>query len=316
MDTLESDPARFGATIEEKDGIKTLIMNGRRRSSLNRERFDLDLRLTDMDKAGIEVQVLSPTPSFMVCRDDDSWAAELATLMNDGIAGMVAESPRFWGIGHLPLQSTELSLKELDHVRDLGLKGIMVGASVEGVDLDEERLEPVWARLNELEMTVFVHPTNPKFRERMEPYHLTNLLANPLDTSIALSRLMLGGVILRNPNIRFYFAHGGGFIPYQFGRIDHAFGVREDTSSVIDVLPSTLLKRVWFDTITHATPSLRYLIEIVGDTNVVVGTDYPADMGDMRIAEKLDALGLSDESRSRIEHENAEQLFAASTVAA
>jgi aminocarboxymuconate-semialdehyde decarboxylase len=144
----------------------------------------------------------------------------------------------------------------------------------------------------------------------MEPYHLTNLLGNPLDTSIALSRLILGGVLARHPDIRFYFAHGGGFVPYQFGRIDHAWRVRKDTSSVIDVLPSSFLSRVWFDTITHAEQSLRYLIETVGDTKVVVGTDYPADMGDMDIARTLDGLGLSDDVRRRVEHENAGQLFA------
>jgi aminocarboxymuconate-semialdehyde decarboxylase len=127
---------------------------------------------------------------------------------------------------------------------------------------------------------------------------------------------MLSGVLVRYPNIRFYFAHGGGFVPYQFGRIDHAYRVREDTSSAISVLPSTLLQNVWFDTITHAEPSLRYLIEVVGDTNVVVGTDYPADMADNRIATTLSGLGLSPDARTRIEHENAERLFAASAVAA
>ena len=194
-------------------------------------------------------------------------------------------------------------------MRELGLLGVMVGANVEEKELDDESLEPVWARLSELELAVFVHPINPTLIPRLEPYHLTNLIGNPLDTTIALSRLIFSGVLLRHPGIRFYFAHAGGFIPYLYGRIDHAWHAREDTSSVIDVLPSSLLPTVWFDTIAHAQPPLRYLIESMGDTNVVVGTDYDADMGDTHIANTLAELGLSDEARARIEHENAEQIF-------
>jgi aminocarboxymuconate-semialdehyde decarboxylase len=222
---------------------------------------------------------------------------------------MAAETDRFWAIGQLPLQSAELSLAEIEHVRELGLLGVEVGANVHATELDDESLEPVWARLSELELAVFVHPANPALLPRMEPFHLTNVIGNPLDTTIALSRLMLSGVLLRHPGIRFYFAHAGGFMPYLYGRIDHAYGAREDTSSAIDVLPSSLLSRVWFDTIAHAQPPLRYLIESMGDANVVVGTDYPADMSDPNIARTLGELGLAEDARERIEHENAERLF-------
>jgi len=310
IEAIMRDPARFEASVAYDGGTPSLVIDGRERGAFAPARFDPEVRLADMDEAGIEIQVLSPTPSFLLNRRDDGVAAHLAAVMNEGLAEMAAESPRFWAIGQLPLQSTELSLIELDHICDLGLLGVEVGANVEDVDLDDEVLEPIWARLNELQLTVFVHPTNPKPLPRMEAYHLTNLIGNPLDTSIALSRLMLSGVLLRYPDIRFYFAHGGGFVPYQYGRIDHAYRVNEDTSSAIDVLPSSLLSRVWFDTITHAAPSLRYLIDAVGDANVVVGTDYPSDMGDTRIAGTLGELGLSTEARDRIEHENAERLFA------
>jgi aminocarboxymuconate-semialdehyde decarboxylase len=229
--------------------------------------------------------------------------------MNEGIAEMVGESPRFWGIGQLPMQSPRLALAELEHVRALGLLGVLVGANIEQVELDDESLEPVWARLSELGLTVFVHPVNPTLLPRMEPYHLTNLIGNPLDTTIALSRLILSGVLVRHPGIRFYFAHAGGFIPYLYGRIDHAYRARDDTSSVIDVLPSTLLQTVWFDTITHAQPPLRYLIDSMSDHNVVVGTDYPADMADTTIAHTLTNLNLTPTSRTRIEHQNAQRLF-------
>jgi aminocarboxymuconate-semialdehyde decarboxylase len=313
IEALERDPDRYDATFERKGESYGLVVKGRRRGDVEPEKYDAERRLAGLDAAGIDVQVLSPTPTFYSYWMEPELAAEIAAVTNDGIAAMVAESDRFWGIGQLPLQSTGHALAELEHVRELRLLGIAVGANVEQKELDDESLEPVWARLNELQMTVFVHPVNPTLLARMEPYHLTNLIGNPLDTTIALSRLILSGVLLRHPDIRFYFAHAGGFMPYLYGRIDHAWHARDDTSSVIDVVPSTLLYRVWFDTIAHARPPLEYLISSMGDDRVVVGTDYPADMADIDIAGTLGELRLDPGARDRIEHRNAERLFGRAT---
>ena len=306
---LERDPERFDAGFETIGDTRYLVVMGRRRGPVRDQWFDVERRLSDMDAAGIDIQVLSPSPSLLSYWAEPARAAETAAAMNQGVADMVAQTDRFWGIGQLPLQSTEHSLRELDHIRELGLLGVEVGANVEQKELDDESLEPVWAKLSEWEMPVFIHPVNPTLIPRLEPYHLTNLIGNPLDTTIAISRLILSGVLIRHPGVRFYLAHAGGFMPYLYGRIDHAFRAREDTSSVIDVLPSTLLERCWFDTIAHAEPPLRYLISSMGDERVVVGTDYPADMSDANISQTLGDIGLSTEARERIEHGNAERLF-------
>jgi aminocarboxymuconate-semialdehyde decarboxylase len=310
MEAIERNPERYDAHFEIDGDKRWLVMLGRRRGPIKPQWFDAERRLADMDETGIDLQVLSPFPPLLSYWAEAGWAGEIAALMNEGIAAMAAETDRFWGIGQLPLQSPEASLQEIDHVRQLGLLGVMIGANVEQTELDDEALEPVWARLNELQMTVFVHPINPTLIPRLEPYHLTNLIGNPLDTTIALSRLILSGVLIRHPNIRFYFAHAGGFIPYLYGRIDHAYNARDDTSSVINVLPSTLLKTVWFDTITHAEPPLHYLITSMTDTNVVIGTDYPADMSDPNILSKLTNLNLTPKTLTNIHHQNAERLFA------
>jgi aminocarboxymuconate-semialdehyde decarboxylase len=315
-DALERDPERFDSSFEDVDGTPWLVMQGRRRGPVTPGCFDIEYRLANMDKAGIDVQVLSPRPFLLSYWLDVGWAAELASQMNEGMAGMTRESDRFWALGQLPLQSAERSLAELERLQALGLVGIEIGANIDGIELDDESLEPVWARLSELELPVFVHPINTGYLPRLEPYHLTNIIGNPLDTTIALSRLILGGVLIRHPGIRFYFAHGGGYIPYLYGRIDHAYEARSDTSSAIDVLPSSLLERCYFDTITHARSSLRYLIDSMGDERVVVGTDYPADMADTEIARTLSELDLSEAARERIEHENAERLFGHSAAAA
>ena len=309
MRTIEREQKQFDAYFEIEGNRRWLVIKGRRRGSVIPEWFDLEHRLADMDAAGIGIQVLSPMPFLFYYYAEAAWAAELSAAVNEGIAAMAAGDSRFWAIGQLPMQSTELSLKEIDHVRSLGLLGVEIGANIDDGELDDEALEPVWERLSELGMAVFVHPINPTFLPRMDPYYLTNLVGNPLDTTLALSRLILGGVLVRHPGIRFYFAHAGGFMPYLFGRIDHGYRVRDETRAKIDVIPSTLLSRCYFDTITHAQAPLRYLIESMSDENVVVGSDYPADMGDVEIATRLATLDLSERSRQRIESENAIRLF-------
>ena len=312
MDAIEREPERFDAHFEVEGDKRWLVIMGRRRGPVAAQWFDVERRLADMDVTGIGIQVLSPQPFLLSYWTEPEWASALAFQVNEGMASMAGESERFWGIGQLPLQSPELSLKELDHVRDLGLLGVMVGANVEDKELDDESLEPVWARLNELKMTVFVHPINPTLIPRLEPYHLTNLIGNPLDTTIALSRLILTGVLERHPDIRFYFAHAGGFMPYLYGRIDHAWHAREDTKSRLKTLPSSYLPHCWYDTIAHAQPPLHYLITSMTDHNVVVGTDYPADMSDPTIATKLLELNLEPDALTRIQHQNAQRLFARS----
>ena len=314
LQALERNPELYEAGFEHRGGERYLVVKGRRRGAIVPEKFDPERRLEDMDGTGIGIQVLSPTPTLLAYWAEAGLAAEIAALVNQSIAEMAAHSPRFWAIGQLPLQSPELSLKELHHVRDLGLLGVMVGANVEDKELDDESLEPVWARLNELKMTVFVHPINPTLIPRLEPYHLTNLIGNPLDTTIALSRLILTGVLERHPDIRFYFAHAGGFMPYLYGRIDHAWHAREDTKSRLKTLPSSYLPHCWYDTIAHAQPPLHYLITSMTDHNVVVGTDYPADMSDPTIATKLLELNLEPDALTRIQHQNAQRLFAQPTT--
>jgi aminocarboxymuconate-semialdehyde decarboxylase len=304
---LERDPARFGSTVEIVDGEKWLFIQGRRYGRVNADDFDISRRLADMDSADIDVQVLSPRPFLLSYASDPQSGAELAAEMNEGLAALMRASDRIWAVGQLPLQSIELSLKELEHVRELGLCGIAIGGSIDGVELDDESLEPIWTRLDELDTTVFVHPLNKGFVPRMDAYQLSNIVGNPLDTSLGLSRLLLGGVLARHPRIRFYFAHGGGFMPYLFGRVDQLHRVREGATE--GDVPSSFLSGCYFDTLTYADKSLSYLVDLVGDDRVVVGTDYPADITDWKIAERLACLDLSNEARSRIEHENAERLF-------
>jgi aminocarboxymuconate-semialdehyde decarboxylase len=297
-------------TFTDENGVTWIKVKGFPRELEQSDYFDLERRLAAMDDAGIDIQVLSPRPFLLSYWNEPSWAAELTAHMNEGLAEMMRESDRLWALGSLPLQSTEHSLAELDHIDSLGLHGVEIGGNIDGKELDDESLEPVWQKLAELGLTVFIHPVNPEYLPRMRPYHLTNVVGNPLDTTLATCRLLLGGVLVRNPRLNFYLAHGGGYIPYLYGRIDHAWEERDDASATVDVLPSTLLDRLYFDTLTHSEPALRFLIESRGADHVVVGTDYPADMADTDVRGALGKFGLSEGEVSQIEHGNAMKLFA------
>src|SRR3954451_106484 len=143
LDDLGREPQRFDATFEEKGGNRFVVMQGRQVGPIVPEWFDTERRLAAMDAAGIDVQVLSPLPSFFFYWGEPAWAAEIAALTNDSIAAMAKENDRFRALGQLPLQSTERTLAELDHVRELGLPGVEIGGNVAGRELDDESLDPV-----------------------------------------------------------------------------------------------------------------------------------------------------------------------------
>jgi aminocarboxymuconate-semialdehyde decarboxylase len=163
-------------------------------------------------------------------------------------------------------------------VGELGLRGASLGTHVAGRNLDDPALEPVWAAPEELGAFLFVHPDRPCAAERLARYYLINLLGNPMDTSIAIASLVFGGVLERHPGLTFCFAHGGGFIPYQRGRLRHGWEQRDEPKRSIKESPEASIARLYFDTIVHSTPALEYLVRTVGADHVLLGSDYPFDM--------------------------------------
>ena len=272
----------------------------------------LERRLSDMDAAGIDIQVVSPSPSHYYPFLAPEPALEVAKAANTATAELVAGAPdRLRGLGLAPLQHPELMVQALDHaVLECGLNGIELSSFAPGpngahsIELSDERLEPFWTHAEELAATVFLHPFGCSLDERLDRYYLANTVGQPVENAVALSHLIFSGVLDRHPRLELVAAHGGGYLPTFLGRSDHAWQVRPD-AQVCAATPSSYLSKLYFDSLVHTPEALRALVAAVGADRVLMGSDYPFDMGVTDPIERLDAAGLAAEERDRIAGGNA-----------
>jgi aminocarboxymuconate-semialdehyde decarboxylase len=275
--------------------------------------LDLSRRLKDMDTAEVDMQVVSNTPQTFLYGLDPKVTAVSSRIQNDQIAKLVSERPdRFMGLATLPMQSGELAAQEITRaMQTLGLKGCQIGSNINGKNLDDASLEPFWAAANALGAFIMVHPTQVAGADRLKPYYLANLIGNPLDTTIATACLIFGGVTQRHPAIRFFMVHGGGFAPYQWGRWVHGWHVREEPKVHVKQVPEDAINRLYFDTILHGQPALEFLVATFGASHVLLGSDYPYDMGTLECARQVRALKIPEADRATILGGRAIELFGA-----
>jgi aminocarboxymuconate-semialdehyde decarboxylase len=264
--------------------------------------FDLERRLRDMDETSIDMQVLSATPQTYFYNQDASLAAQTAALQNDRIAATVAAHPkRFIGIATLPMQAPDKAVAELKRaMRDKGLRGAMIGSNVNGKNLDDPALAPFWAAAEELRAFIFIHPVGVAGADRLKSYYLVNLIGNPVDTTIAAASLIFGGVLDRHPKLTICLAHGGGFVPYQGGRWVHGWKVRPEPQHVLKRSPEADLSRFLYDTITHSDLALEFLVKTAGAGRVLLGSDYPFDMGLYDGVTRVRSLSIPDGEKTAI----------------
>jgi aminocarboxymuconate-semialdehyde decarboxylase len=244
----------------------------------------VDQRLKDMDRMGVDVQAVCPAPYHFFYFTEADYGAQLAREVNEGIARLVADTPdRFVGLGSVPLQDAELAVRELDHaVKNLGLRGVEICTNVNGRNLTDPELglEKFFARAEELGILVFMHPLGYTQADRLTQHYFNNVIGNPLDSTVAVSHLIFDGTMARHPKLKVLVAHGGGFVAHYWARMDHAWRARPDCRTVIKRPPSKYLEKFYFDTITHDPQMLKHLVDRFGADHVVLGTDYPYDMGD------------------------------------
>ncbi len=277
-----------------------------------RKMNSLEERLRDMDAMGVDVQVLSPSPNQYYYWAEPDLAQEVVRVQNEHVAATVAMHPeRFAGLGTIALQHPDLSVAQLRHaVKMLGLKGVEISTAVNNLDLADAKFEKFWAAADELGCIVFIHPLGTSLGERVNQFYLTNIIGQPLETTIALSNLIFGGVLDRHRGVKIVAAHGGGYLPAYIGRSDHGFKVRPEAGG-IQKPPSEYLKQIYFDSLVYSPEQLRALIAQVGVSQIVIGTDYAFDMGDYDVHELIAALqDLREEDRAMILGGNAKRILA------
>ncbi len=242
---------------------------------------EVDRRLKHLDAMGIDIQVVAPAPNQCYYAIPAEIAETAHKLTNEGVANYVARHPdRFVGLGTVTLQEPELAVKELDTIMKLGHKGVQILTNVDGQELSDPKFRPFFARAEELGAFVMMHPNGFTHGDRLTHYYLNNVLGNPLETTLALHNLILSGTLARFPDLKLMAVHGGGYLPGYSGRIDHAWGAREDARGAIPLPPTTYLRQVYFDTVVFSYHQLDYMLSILGPDRILMGTDYPFDMAE------------------------------------
>jgi len=307
------NPAQYDPLVQFANDL-TREVNARQMRDRGAKLSSIETRLKDMDRMGIDIQAVSPAPNQTYYWTDPDLGIELARTVNDRLAEIVATWPeRFVALGTVPLQNTELALKELTRcVKELGLRGVEINPSVNGVDLTDPvlGLEKFFARVHELDVVIFMHPIGFTHGGRLVDHYFNNVIGNPMETTIAASHLIFDGVLQRNPRLKFVLPHAGGYLAHYWARMDHAHRARRDCRTVIKRAPSSYLKKMYFDTIAFDPAMLRQMVDQYGAEHVLLGTDYPYDMG---VDDPLGFIArvprLKGEERALIEGGNAARLL-------
>ena len=268
-------------------------------------------RLADMAKMRITHQVLAPAPGQQHYWAEPALLDQLSRLQNEHVAAMCAANPQaFSGLGTLPMTAPDLAIATATHgVESLGLKGFQIDTRAGAMELSDPALDPLWARLDKLDTAVMLHPLGFSDGMRLSPFFMVNTVGNPMEEVIAANHLILGGVLDRHPGLRIKIVHGGGFYPFLIGRLDHAWKRRPEVRKLTAEPPSAYLTRMWYDTVVFDPAILRMLVSLVGAERVMLGSDYPFDMGDMDPLGMLESCGFSAEDTAQIASRTARDFF-------
>lgn len=300
-----------------ESGEEMLLINGEEAGPVSDRFYHPDSRIRDMEAMGVDFQVVSPSPFMFYYWADGDVAMDVARLTNDGIASLVKARPgEFAGMATVPLQDVAKAADELRRAAtSLGLKALYMGTNINGKELDCPELWPFYEEVQSLDIPIFLHPFYGASSERMKDYYFKNLIGNPLDTTLAASRLIFGGVLKEFARLCFCLPHGGGQLPYIIGRLRHGYNVRAECKTKIEQAPEAYLGNFYFDTITHYGSALAYLVRSMSPSRVLLGSDYPYDMGDWGPVSSVRKLsGFSEAEKSMILGMTAKKLLKLRTI--
>ncbi|WP_395726646.1 amidohydrolase family protein [Nakamurella sp.] len=267
---------------------------------LARSQHDVATRLAEMDEAGVDVHAVSLPPFlFATNATDAAFAAQVVAQGNDELAAYVAAAPdRLVGLGYVPLGHAGVADEAVRVLDELGMAGIAIGSQGGGKDLDDPINEDLWALLAERNTFVFMHPSGMPAGPRLKDFWMPQLVGYPMETAIAVARLVFSGVLERHP-FTLCLAHGGGCLPSLRGRMDMGWE-RKDVARTNDHPPSHYTRRLYYDTAVFDTTTLRRIVEDVGVEHVLMGTDHPFELGDPTPRVTVGDLGLSEAETAAI----------------
>ncbi len=269
--------------------------------------WSAEQRITECDHQHVDIQVLSTVPVMFNywAKPADTW--DLSQILNDHIADVVRRYPeRFIGLGTLPMQSPDLAVKELERCKKIGLLGVQIGSHVNEWNLDAPELFAVFEAAQALDMAIFVHPWDMAGQKQMPKYWLPWLVGMPAETSLAICSMIFGGVFQRLPKLRVAFAHGGGSFPYTIGRVEHGFVVRPDLCAVDNPYnPRNYLGKFYVDSLVHDPQALDFVMKLLGEDKIVLGTDYPFPLGELEAGSLIHSMPYSQALKEKLLSSNA-----------
>jgi len=294
-------------TVFVEDGVRMVRMGDWLRK-VPPHYLDVDAKLAAMDAAGVERAALSindPGPEWF-----GADGPAVARVANDFVAGIVARHPRrFFGLCVLPLQDIQASLVELDRcVDDLGMKGVLLYTNLAGRFPDELEFRPLFARAEKLGLPLLLHPAKPVTIEQVKAYEMTSALGNMFDNTIALTRIIMSGILDEFPDLKLVCPHLGGALPFLIGRVDHQTQVLKRGPKNLRHAPSEYLRRVWFDIVSPLPLAMKFAYEFMGPDRLLFASDHPW-VEPKLIRDAFDAAEMPADDREKIASLNAKKLF-------
>lgn len=279
---MKIEEERIGRVRLQYGSDLTREVNRRQLANLRPKMDSLEERLKDMDAMGVDIQAVAVSVYQYYYWADPEVGAKVTRLINEELAEQTSRFPdRFAPLGTVPLQDTEAAVAELRYcVGELGFRGLEINSHVEGSEIADSRLDPFWAEVEKLGAVVVVHTNGHPAKERLQSHNFVNLLGHAFEATLAIAHLIFNGVMERHPNLKIVVVHGGGYLPAYAGRIDHAWRAREDVREGVPNSPGSYLRRFFFDTMVFEPDQLEFLIDKYGADHVLLGTDYPYDMGE------------------------------------
>ncbi len=307
-------PEDWRPVLHRQGGQQLVTFRGRTLTSVTGEFSDIGVMLAQAEATGVTHLLLSPWIMLIPVHEEPATAAHICRVQNEGLAQAAAKyAGRVYGLGAVPLQDAGLAVAELEHLMSLpGMRGVEVPASVAGSHLGDDRFAPFWSAAADLGAVVFLHPTTTGLGlPALDGYYLWNSVGNPLETAIAAAQLVVSGVLERFPALTVLLAHGGGALLSLRGRLRRAYAVRAEARSGTETRPDNLLRRLYFDSLTHDPAVLVDLLTFAGARHVLLGSDRPFDMGTDRPVDEVRSLGLSPADEQLILGGNASRLLQA-----